>query len=823
MMRRLLMLVSTLILFASLLAAGSAPAGDAIESIQIHPPRLGSLVIGTSHGIVVTARTRSDFLMDKTGEVECRVINTAVAAIDDSGTVRALAEGETRLVVRYQDFSTSVAIKVIPAAFKSLSFKNDILPVLSRAGCNAGECHANASGQAGFKLSVFAFDKKSDFREIVKDARGRRVFPADPQRSLILLKPTQSIEHGGGKRFEKDSDFYRTLETWIRNGMAYENPEEPELVAIDAYPKEGRYAQGARQRLVVQASYSDGTVRDVTELSGFSSEAKEIATADASGRITLGRHSGEGTVVARYMGLVAVSLATIPPEVRIPEEFYHVLPIENDIDRLVYLRYRKLGILPSDLCDDSTFLRRATLDVVGALPTVDEALAFAADKDPEKRHKLIDHLLKDPRYADFWATKWGDLIRPNPARVGVKSVRVFDLWIRRSLRENKPYDQFVREIITAQGTTHRDGPSVLFRDRRKPEDVTTLISRIFLGVRMECAKCHHHPNEKWSQKDFYQLAAFFGEVGRKGKGISPPISGSTEFIFHKPGGKVKHPVSGEVMKPTPLAGEALDIEPGVDPREKLADWMADPDNPYFAPAIVNRIWSELMGRGIVDPVDDFRASNPPTNPELLEWISRDFIAHDYDLKHLIRRIVQSRTYQLSSEPGKTNIGDTRNFARSYRRRLRAEVLLDAVSDLTEVPEVFAGLPLGSRAIETWSNNIGSEFLDAFGRPDSSEDCTCDRDPSSSLVQALHLMNSDRIQSKIAHEKGRVARLVGDEDMSMKDIINEVYLAAYSRPPAPEELEIAAEILFDAPGLTRKTAAEDIMWALINSAEFVFNH
>jgi hypothetical protein len=533
---------------------------------------------------------------------------------------------------------------------------------------------------------------------------------------------------------------------------------------------------------------------------------------------------GEGVIIARYMGLVDVLRVTIPPETVLPDSVYAALPVNNFIDQRVYDRLKKLGIAPSDVCNDAEFLRRASLDAIGLLPTPEEAKAFLADPDPDKRNKLIDRLLANPAYADHWANKWGDLLRGNPFRVGVKSVYTLDHWLRQSFRQNKPFDQLVRELLTARGSTHRDGATVWLRDRREPADITTFFSQVFLGLRLECARCHHHPNEKWGQEDFYQFAAFFGQIKRKGQGISAPISGEPEFIGFSPGfgGEiVKHPVTSEVMKPKAPDAAPQPIEPNRDPREALADWVCRPDNPFFARAVVNRVWGDLMGRGIVHPVDDFRASNPPTNEALLDALAKDFVAHGYDLKHLIRTMMSSHIYQLRALPNESNVRDTRNFSRFYRRRPAAEVALDAISQFTGASESLQGLAPGSRAVEVWNNRLDSDFLDAFGRPNASADPPCERDRDTSVVQALHLMNSTRLMTKIAGPEGRAARLANSK-MTPDEIVTELYLAAYSRLPSDDEMKIATAA-FAADGSNRKAAVQDIMWALMNSAEFVFNH
>jgi len=698
------------------------------------------------------------------------------------------------------------------------------MPLLTHAGCNAGACHAKPAGQAGFKLSVFGYDPKSDYLAIVKDARGRRVFLAAPEESLLLRKPTLAVDHGGGLRLKPDSATYKTILRWLEQGAPWGGKDDPTLVSVSVSPREGLYRPAAVQALKVKATYSDGSVRDVTDLTDYLSNEKEVARVDERGVVHVGDGSGEAVVVARYMGLVDVSRVTVPADRTLPDSLYAALPVNNFIDEKVYARLKTLGFAPSETCGDEEFLRRASLDAAGVLPTPEQAAAFLADGDPHKREKLIDRLLASPTYADTWANKWGDLLRPNPFRAGVKGVYLLDEWLRESFRANKPFDQFVREILTAQGSTHRYGPVVVFRDRREPADITPFVSQLFLGVRLECAKCHHHPNEKWGQEDFYSFAAYFGQMKRKGQGISAPISGEAEFIWFAPGkagNEVRHPLTGEVMSPKAPDAPVEALAADRDPREALAAWVTRPDNPFFARAIVNRVWGDLMGRGIVHPVDDFRVSNPPTNEGLLDALAKDFVAHGYDLKHLIGTIMRSRVYQESSVPNSYNARDTRNFSRFYRRRPMAEVALDAMSDVTGTPENLQGLAPGSRATQVWNNRLESEFLDAFGRPNASADPPCERERESSVVQALHLMNSTRLMAKITNPNGRAARLA-KSDRTPEQIVTELYLAAYSRRPTAEEMGVAIGA-FAAEGATRQTATQDVMWALMNSAEFVFNH
>lgn len=704
---------------------------------------------------------------------------------------------------------------------RSLSFVGDVLPILSKAGCNSSGCHANPDGQNGFKLTVFSYDPRADHESIVKEGRGRRLSLSAPEQSLFLLKPTQALPHEGGQRIKPNSPEYQTLVRWIREGAVYQLEGEPELQEISVGEEKRAMSRGAVGALQVTAAYSDGSQRDVTALAGFTSSDDSFVAVNEAGGFKVGQRPGEGVLVARYMGQVAITRISVAPAQTLPAERYQALPRFNFIDDLAIQRWEELGIFPADLCSDSEFIRRASIDLIGTLPSAERVRAFLKDERPDKRARLVDELLAHPNWADRWALVWIDLMRPNPDRVGVKSVYILDQWLRQAFRENRPFDQFARDILTVRGSTHRDGPAVIFRDRRGADDLTTMMSQVFMGVRLECAKCHHHPNEAWSQDDFYQLAAFFGEVGRKGTGVSPPISGSPEYIYLNPGGKVSHPVTGAVMKMIPPGGKETKVLSGHDPRTAFADWLLAPENPYFARATVNRVWGQMMGKGFVNPVDDLRTSNPASHPELLEALAKDFAQGGFDLKQVQRRIVNSRVYQLSSVAGEHNMSDTTYFSRAYRRRLSAEAITDAVVDVTGVPNNFQGMPAGARALQTWNFKLSSDMLDAFGRPDSSEDCPCERNLESSVVQALHLMHAEGLQGKLEDKAGRVSQLVQSE-RSEAQIVEELYLTALGRLPTKDELAIAVE-QYSLEGATRQTATEDVLWALINSAEFVFNH
>lgn len=701
---------------------------------------------------------------------------------------------------------------------RPVDFTLDVVPVLTRAGCNAGACHGKACGQNGFQLSLLGFDGAFDYAAIVEEARGRRVFPAAPEHSLLLRKPTGQLPHGGGKRLEVGSPFYETLRRWIAQGTPRPGPRAPALERITVTPAEQALAANARQPLRVTAHYADGTSRDVTHLATFQSNESGIAAVSPEGLVQADPVPGEAAVMARFIQKFAVCNVIIPLAGDVPAGLYARLPRHNFIDGLVWDKLRRLGITPSEPAGDATFLRRVSLDVIGRLPTPAETRAFLADAAPDKRARLVDRLLDRPEYADYWANKWADLLRPNPYRVGIKAVYNLDAWLRDAFRRNKPYDQFVREVVTAQGSTFRSGPVTVFRDRREPEEIAPLISQLFLGIRLECAKCHHHPFEVWGQDDFFSFAAYFARVGRKGTGLSPPISGGEEVVFTAARGEVKHPGTGQVCPPRPLFGRAAG-DAAQDPRRVLADWMVSDENPYFAKVIVNRVWADLMGRGLVEPVDDLRATNPPSNGPLLDALAQEFRRQRYDLKKLIRTICTSYVYGLSSVPNARNLADTRNYSRHYRQRLRAEVLLDAISDITQVPEAFAAMPPGARATQLWTFRAQSVFLDSFGRPDPNQDPPCERTTDTTVVQVLHLMNAPNLHRKVTSDAGRAAALARG-GQSAEEIVDELYALVYCRRPSAEERALCRE-LYEAPGADRRQVTEDLLWALLNTPEFLF--
>jgi hypothetical protein len=698
-----------------------------------------------------------------------------------------------------------------------VTFERDVQPLLTRYGCNSGPCHGKSRGQNGFALSLLGFDSDFDHDSLVRQARGRRVFPAAPQESLLLQKAVGAVPHGGGVRFPAGSPPYELIARWIQAGSPRTPADAPQLLRVVVEPAARSLRTEERVALRAIAEYSDGERRDVTDGAAFQSNDRTIAAIDPQGLVQAGPVPGETAIMARYMNHIAVCTITIPLPGEVPVAAYEQLPREQRLDSLVWDKLQLLGMLPSAPASETSFHRRAYLRIIGRLPTPAETRAYLADSRADKHEALIDQLLERPEYADFWANKWTDLLRPNPYRVGMKAVRTLDSWLRDAFRQNMPYDQFVRELLTAQGTTWRNGATVIFRDRPETIEIGSMASQLFLGVRLECAKCHHHPFEVWSQDDFYGFASFFARVGHNG-GLSPPISGSEEAIFTAASGQLNHGRTGAPVQPKTLTGEPLSIAAEDEPREVLVDWMTDPSNPYFAKVMANRIWAEMMGQGIVEPVDDIRATNPATNEGLLGYLAEEFRTHGYDIKHLIRTIARSHVFRLASQPGERNVADLKNFSRYYRQRMRAEVLLDAVNDVLETEEEFSAMPPGSRATQLWTHRASSLFLDTFGRPDPNQDPPCERTSDSTTPQVLHLMNSPELNRKLSLDTALPAKLAAS-DLTNEQVVEEAFLRTCCRPPSTEEFTTAVATL---PAREqRRAAVEDLFWALLNTPEFLF--
>ena len=707
-------------------------------------------------------------------------------------------------------------------------FVNDIVPILTKADCNSGACHAKADvGQRGFRLSLLGFEPQEDYEHIVKEAKGRRVFPPAPEQSLLVLKAANLVPHGGGKKLDPASEEYQTLVRWISAGMPYGKPEDPVLAQLEVEPAEATLKPGQSRQLKVTAKYSDGSTRDVTRMALYEANDKAMAETDEHGLVRTLDLPGNVAVMVRYSGKVAVFRAAIPlgaPVDSLPPE-------KNFIDRHVFANLQRLGIPPSALCDDSTFLRRVNLDLAGRLPTVEETQAFLASREPDKRDRLIETLLASPEYADWFANKWTALLKnKRDAAADITANFAFHAWMRDSLLANTPYDQIVRQILASTGTVVANPPVAWYKRVKEPVQQLEDVAQLFLGVRMNCAQCHHHPFERWSQHDYYSFAAFFSQIGRK-----PTAVADEDLIFHKRGiAQIENKKTRAPVRPAALGQPALDIPPDEDPRLRLADWMSEPSNPFFARALVNRYWKHFFKRGLIEPEDDIRDSNPASNPELLDALAGHFVRSGFDLKELARTLVQSRAYQLSSEPNAHNTADTQNFSRYYPRRLTAEVLLDSLDGVAGSKSDFADLPPGTRAVSLPDNsyNRASPFLKVFGRPEGASVCECERVQTASLAQSLHLMNAADVKTKLTAAGGRAEKLSKAELPEPKRI-RELYLAAFAREPDAEEVRLAEAHLVkprtDAAGKpldsqqARRQGYEDLIWALVNTKEFLFNH
>jgi hypothetical protein len=767
--------------------------------------------------LIVTLADTQRTVRDVTRESKYRAEPPGIVTITPQGQVRPVCSGRATITVEAAGQTGRVKVVVVdPSDSRPLHFANDIEPLLTRHGCNAGGCHGKASGQNGFKLSLLAFDPTFDWSAIVTDARGRRLFPAAPERSTLLAKATARVPHGGGKRFAEDSVAYRTLLRWISQGAPIGDAGAPALTQLEIVPTQRLLSRGARQQLAVLARYSDGSTRDVTRQAQYQSNEIAVADVNEEALVRTAGLPGEAAIMARYMGQVAVFRATVPLGKPLPAFDF---PATNFIDRLALAKWQQLGLMPSDLCTDSQFFRRVHLDLCGKLPSPEEVRSFLADTRLDKRDRAIDRCLDSPDYAAYFALRWGSILRNSP-QVGGQSegaTYAFSDWLRERIAHNQRYDEFVRDIVTASGDWV-ESPAVNWYWQMSNEPLhqpTTDCAQVFLGLRLHCARCHHHPYERWGQDDYFGLAGFFGRLRSK------PV-GADEVVFFPDRARVTeevHPLTGGPIDAKLLGGPVLNVPAEQDPRQKLVDWMVRPDNPYFARAVCNRMWSYLLGRGLVDPVDDLRATNPPSNPELLDALAKDLIAHKYDIKNLLRTICRSRTYQLSSVPNDFNRDDRQNHARYYARRLPAEVLLDALDQACGTKTEFNKVRQGARAVDLPHEGFDSFFLSVFDRPARTSACECARGSGATLTQVLHLANSPEVEDKIAAEGGRIARLI-ESKVEPERAVEEIYLSALARLPTAPERKAVAELF---AGREAKEALEDLLWTLLNSRELLFNH
>lgn len=768
--------------------------------------------------LLVTGHYDSGQAHDLTSGVTYSSNPEGIVAIASSGLVRPLANGTTTVTARTAEGLASTLQVTTDRCEEELrvNFVEEVVPIFTKLGCNAGGCHGKADGQNGFKLSLLGFYPEDDYEYLVHEDRGRRLFPADPEFSLLLLKPSNQMPHGGGQRMTPGSYEWDLMATWIRQGMPYTTPEDPTLKRIEVLPPVREMNFGTAQQLSVVAHYSDGSRRDVTRLASYEANVPEMAETDATGRVTVGTTPGEVAVMARFQGEVTVFRAVLPqglPVASLP-------PSRGFVDDAVFAKLKQLGIPPSDLSDDATFLRRATIDIAGRLPTPAETETFLANTSSDKRTQLIDRLIASDAYADYFANKWSALLRNKRRNDNDRPYTYrFHAWIRRALQENMPFDQFVRSILTAAGDVETHPPVAWFREVKSSTEQMEDTAQLFLGMRMACAKCHHHPFERWSQQDYYGFEAFFTQVATKTSRYNPQQNDRDVVVVQAKVPASRNPRTGLDVPPTGLGDAPLEIPAYQDARQDLANWMTQQDNPYFAKALVNRYWKHFFGRGIVAPEDDLRTTNPPTNPELLNALAADFVQSGYDLKHLVRTICTSSTYQLSSNPSPLNENDQQNFSSFYPRRLSAEVLYDAVDVVSGSSSNFGGIPRGTTAVQLPDSGFNNYFLQVFGRPEAESACECERIEEANLSQSLHLLNSNDVQGRVQQGDGIVAMLAADETRSIRDGIRDLYVLAYSRPPTEEEEAFVKGLI--EPAENKRQAFEDLVWALINSKEFQF--
>jgi hypothetical protein len=790
-------------------------------ALQVQPAAITLKGPRSVQQIVVTGKYADGTVRDLTPFANVTVEQAGIVESSD-GYFRPLKNGATNLVVEAGGQSAKAPVSVAdfdkPAP---VSFRQQVIASLNVGGCNQGACHGTPSGKNGFRLSLRGFDPAQDYLQLTRDVFGRRTDRLNPSSSLIVLKALGRVPHEGGARFPADSIPAQMINAWLSEGLQDDAPTLPALKKIEVLPGNRVLNAPARwQQLAVVAHFADGSVRDVTRLTVFSSSDAAIADVTMSGLVEF-KQSGEAAILCRYLDeMVAVRLTYLEPK----DGFAWSNPPEsNYIDKHVFAKLKMLSIAPSDVCTDSEFIRRASLDLCGLLPTVEETKAFLADKSADKRTKLIDKLLNRDEYADFWTLKWSDVFRSSRKTIQVKGVHTFQQWMRTQIAENMPFDVVAREIITANGSTYENPPANYYRIARDPTSLAETTAQLFFGVRMQCAKCHNHPFERWTQDDYYSTAAFFVRVKQKKDPNFPapaPNQAASEVIFTDRGGEITQPRTGKTMPPRFLGGELPTIPTGKDRREVFADWLTRADNVFFAKSVVNRIWYHVMGKGIVDPVDDFRDSNPSANDELLDALAKDFIANKFDTKKLIRMIATSRTYQLSAQPTPTNKDDTRYFSHAVTKLMTAEQLLDSLCDVTAVPEKFAGLPAGTRAIQLPDGEVNHPFLKAFGQPARELACECERESDSNLGQALQLINGPTINEKIRNANNRLGKLLGAKKGDA-DILDELYYAALARAPLPGE--VSAALGHVKKGADKRKAWEDVLWALLNTREFLFRH
>ena len=807
----------------SLLLTSFAHADEA--KLDIFPPTIILSGRDSSSQILVTRISPDGRREDLTAEAQFEASRTgwmrlaggrAVPLSDGSGTIRITAGGLTsEITASVRDSASTPAV----------TFTHQVVPVLTRFGCNSGGCHGKQSGQNGFRLSLLGFDHELDHATITKEVRGRRIEIAAPERSLLLLKASGGVAHGGGKKFDSNSDEYRLIRRWIAGGAKGQQDTDSTLSRLEVIPPMRRFTPDSRQQLVALAHYSDGRVDDVTRMAQYESNDPEVAAVDAAGVAKAGKRPGEAAIMVRFSGKVEVFRAQVPVSQGTTGTDFVA---HNPIDKAVVARWRELGVTSSPRAADSIFIRRMALDLTGTLPTPERVRAFETSKSPDKDAQLADELLSSPEYAYYFAGKWADILRVKRGNQADRAFGTFAFhqWLRDAVASDMPYDRMARRIIAAVGDEERSPTTVWYKDLTTTDQMVDNLSQVFLGTRLQCAQCHHHPYERWTQDDYWNLAAYFGQLGRKNipmvaRGGQQQQNLQRSVYYNKGTGTVINKRTGKPAVPSPLDGGAANLQPGEDPRNALVDWMVRKDNPFFARAVANRYWAQFFGRGIVDPIDDMRVTNPPSNPALLDALTAELTNHNFSLRQLSRAIVTSGVYRLSSDPVPGNATDRQSFARYYPKRMTAEVLHDAVHQVTGTPPTFAGVPTDrhapTRAIMLPDESFASYFLDVFGRPQRLSPCECERVSEANLAQVLHLVNSEEIQSKIGRSGGR-ADLLAKDPRPDADKIAELFLWALGRVPEESKLKLALDHI-EQSGKNKKQAYENILWALINIREF----
>ena len=810
---------------------GLCLASDA-TTIALLPPKIELSTTEARQTLVIQNKSGEQFLGQvPAADVKFQSSDEKVVRIEN-GIAVPVGNGQAKITAIVADKSAAAEVTVTgqDQSFQ-WSFRNHVESVLSKQGCNAGACHGARAGQKGFRLTLFGFDVDADYTYLTRQAVGRRIVPTDPGRSLILTKPTGLLPHKGGVRLETGSLEYRVLAEWIAAGVPGPKADDPQIVSLEVLPKYSLQSDGATQQLVVLARFSDGHVEDATRWSKYTSAASTVAAVDDRGLVQI-TGPGEGAIKVWYLNYTAMAYVTVPYPNDVPSEAFAKAERRNFIDELALAKLEALKLPPSPKCDDATFLRRAYLDTIGTLPTEEETRAFLEDPAADKRDRVIDHLLTRAEFVDYWTHKWSDLLLLSGQRLRPKALETYYAWIRKNVAENKPWDQFVREIVTASGSTHENGAANFYALHQDPEAMAETVSQAFMGLSINCAKCHNHPLEKWTNDQYYSFANMFSRVRAKGWGGDYRNGDGLRVVYSDTQGELIQPSRGTPQPPAPLDGEPLPFEASDDRRVALAAWLTSKENPYFSRAIANRVWANFFGVGLVEKVDDLRVTNPASNEQLLAAAAQYLADHDFDLKELMRAILQSETYQRASLPLKENEADERFYSRYYPKRLKAEVLLDAIAQVTEVPTDFtaatpdsrkpgAPIPNIKRALQLPDNYVDSYFLANFGKPDRLITCECERSDEPSMTQVLHLYNGETVNKKLMSPGSAAERAVAEMDNAK--IIDALYLAALSRFPTEEERQpLVAELAATKPE-ERRQAIEDLYWSVLTSREFLFNH